>query len=211
MVTIENAIDASIYAPSVLPARAKSTLGLDPGRLVVGYVGRLAEQKDIGCFLQAAHEVLASGATIQFVLVGEGHLEGMARQRVVSLGLEDHVLLTGFRTDIPQVLAALDVFVLPSLYEGMPYTLMEAMAAGRAVVATDVAGNRDLVRHGETGLLVPPGQARGLASAILHLVSAPDVRARLGNAALAAAKERTTPDQMAQQVIELYLSVLERS
>jgi glycosyltransferase involved in cell wall biosynthesis len=119
--------------------------------------------------------------------------------------------LTGFRTDIPQVLAALDVFVLPSLYEGMPYTLMEAMAAGRAVVATDVAGNRDLVRHEETGLLVPPGQADRLASAILRLVSAPDERARLGQAALAAAKVRTTPDQMAQQVMELYVSVLGRN
>jgi glycosyltransferase involved in cell wall biosynthesis len=222
-VTIENTVDASVYAPSILPADAfqcadalrcadaKSALGLDPGRLVVGYVGRLAEQKGIVCFLEAAREVLASGANLQFVLVGEGHLEGMVQQRVVSLGLEDQVLLTGFRTDIPQVLAALDVFVLPSLYEGMPYTLMEAMAAGRAVVATDVAGNRDLVRHEETGLLVPPGQADRLASAILRLVSAPDERARLGQAALAAAKVRTTPDQVAQQVMELYVSVLGRN
>lgn len=209
MAIIENAVDASAYAPTVPPAKAKLALGLDPGRLVIGYVGRLAEQKGIDCFLRAAHEVFASSADLQFVLVGEGHLEGMARQMVVSLGLEGRVLLTGFRTDIPQVLAALDVFVLPSLYEGMPYTLMEAMAAGRAVIATDVAGNRDLIRHGETGLLVPPGQAHNLASAILRLVSAPDERARLARGAMVAASMRATPDQMAQQVMELYLSVLE--
>jgi glycosyltransferase involved in cell wall biosynthesis len=164
MATIENAIDAARYAPTISLTGAKSALGLDPDLLVVGYVGRLAVQKGIEYLLQAAQQVLASGENAQFVLVGEGDFERVARQMVESLGLEGHVLLPGYRTDIPQVLAALDVFVLPSLYEGMPYTLMEAMAAGRAVIATDVAGNRDLVRHEETGLLVPPRKARALAS-----------------------------------------------
>jgi glycosyltransferase involved in cell wall biosynthesis len=108
------------------------------------------------------------------------------------------------------VLAALDVFVLPSLYEGMPYTLMEAMASGRAVVATDVVGNRDLVRHGETGMLVPARNARALAGTTLGLLSAADERERLGKAAFAAARRRATPDQMAQQVVDLYAGILER-
>ena len=210
MVTIENAIDPTRYAPAVSLTEAKSALGLDPDRLVVGYVGRLAEQKGIEYLLQAAQQVLASNENVLFVLVGEGDLEGAARRTVESLGIEGQVLLAGYRTDVPQVLAALDVFVLPSLYEGMPYTLMEAMAAGRAVIATDVAGNRDLIRHGETGLLVPPGRAHKLASAILRLVSATDERARLARGAMVAASTRATPDQMAQQVVELYAMTLER-
>jgi glycosyltransferase involved in cell wall biosynthesis len=209
-VTIENAIDASQYAPGISLAEAKSALGLDPDRLMVGYVGRLAAQKGIVYLVRAAQRVLASGDSVQFLLVGEGELEGATRQMVQSLGLADHVWLPGYRTDIPKVLAALDVFVLPSLYEGMPYTLMEAMAAGRAIVATDVAGSRDLVRHGETGLLVPPRQAGALADAIMGLVSSPESRQRMGRAAFEAAGARSSPDQMARQVVEVYARILER-
>jgi glycosyltransferase involved in cell wall biosynthesis len=210
MVTIENAIDPTHYAPICSLAEAKSALGLDPDRLVVGYVGRLVVQKGIEYLLQAARQVLASNENVLFVLVGEGDLERSARRTVESLGIEGQVLLPGYRTDIPQVLAALDVFVLPSLYEGMPYTLMEAMASGRAVVATDVVGNRDLVRHGETGMLVPARNARALAGTTLGLLSAADERERLGKAAFAAARRRATPDQMAQQVVDLYAGILER-
>jgi glycosyltransferase involved in cell wall biosynthesis len=209
-VTIENAIDASQYAPASSLAEAKLALGLDPDRLVVGYVGRLAAQKGLEVLVQAAQRMLASSEGVQFLLVGEGELERATRQMVQSLGLADHVWFPGYRTDIPRVLAALDVFVLPSLYEGMPYTLLEAMAAGRAIVATDVAGNRDLVRHGETGLLVPPRQARALADAITYLVSFPEERRRLSNAAFEAAGARSSPDQMARQVIEVYAGILER-
>jgi glycosyltransferase involved in cell wall biosynthesis len=210
MVTIENAIDPAHYAPITSLAEAKSDLGLDPERLVVGYVGRLEAQKGIEYMLQAAQQVLASKENVQFVLAGEGKLERAARQMVASLGIEGQVLLLGYRTDIPQVLAALDVFVLPSLYEGLPYTLLEAMAAGRAVVATDVVGNRDLVQHGKTGMLVPARQAQALGSTFLHLLSAADERERLGEAAFTAARQRATPDQMAQQVVELYAMTLER-
>jgi glycosyltransferase involved in cell wall biosynthesis len=210
MVTIENAIDPTRYKPAISLAEAKSALGLDPDRLVVGYVGRLAVQKGIVYLLQAAQQVLASNENVLFVLVGEGDLDRSTRQRAESLGIEGQVLLTGYRTDIPQVLAALDVFVLPSLYEGMPYTLMEAMAAGRAVVATDVVGNRDLVRHGETGMLVPARDSRALANTIMQLLSAADERERLGQVAFAAARRRGAPDQMAQQVMDLYAGILER-
>jgi glycosyltransferase involved in cell wall biosynthesis len=210
MVTIENAIDPVRYAPITSLAEAKSGLGLDPERLVVGYVGRLEAQKGIEYLLQAAQQVLASKENVAFVLIGEGKLERAARQMLAALGIEGQVLLLGYRTDIPQVLAALDVFVLPSLYEGLPYTLLEAMAAGRAVVATEVVGNRDLVQHGKTGMLVPARQARALGSTFLHLLSAADERERLGEAAFKAARQRATPDQMAQQVVELYAMTLER-
>jgi glycosyltransferase involved in cell wall biosynthesis len=169
----------------------------------------LTRQKDAPSFVQAARRVLEAGRDSQFLLVGEGKEERALRRMVREYGLEGRVVLAGYRPDIPQVLAALDVFVLPSLYEGLPTTLMEAMAAGRPVVATDVDGNRDLIRDGETGLLVPPRDAEALADALVHLLSAPDERERLGRMALEAARSRPTPEQMTGRVIELYLSLLE--
>jgi glycosyltransferase involved in cell wall biosynthesis len=208
LVLIGNAIEASSFEPVIDRSVAKSALGLDADRPVVGYIGRLAKQKGIGCLIEAARQVIAVEEKTQFVLVGEGELDRVVRQMVSKHGLADHVKLAGYRMDIPQVLAALDLLVLPSLYEGLPYTLLEAMAAGRAVIATDVGGNRDLVRHGETGILVSPNNSAELADALIHLLTAPDERDRLGEAALAAARARPTPEEMTRQVIELYHRLL---
>jgi glycosyltransferase involved in cell wall biosynthesis len=210
LVMIENAIHASYFSPRVdLPA-AKSELGLDPKYPVIGYVGRLSRQKGIELLVQAGRHVVGRHHDVRFLVVGEGELEGEVRQMVSAHGLDGHVLMTGFRTDIPRVMEALDVFVLPSRYEGLPYTLMEAMAAGRAVVATDVGGNRDLIHHGKTGLLVPPSDADALADGLTGLLELPKDRERLGKAAWEVAHSRPTPEQMTHQVFVLYQKLLGR-
>jgi glycosyltransferase involved in cell wall biosynthesis len=209
LVLVENVIDASRFAPRVDPAEAKSRFGLDPARIVVGSIGRLSWQKGPDYFVRAARLVIEAGWECQFVLVGEGELEGRLRGLVTEYRLGDHVVLAGYQEDIPQVLAALDIFVLSSLYEGLPYTLMEAMAAGRPVVATRGGPNGDLVRDGENGLLVPPRDARALADALIRLLSAPDERKRLGERALAAAQARPTPEGRVRQVVDLYSRLLE--
>ncbi len=208
LVVVENAVEAQRFAPTLPPAQAKTALGLDPTRLTVGYVGRLVPQKGIDLLLQAAQKVLLQRDDTQFVLVGEGELEEMARRRIAREGWHDRVILTGYRTDVPRVLAAFDLFVLPSRYEGLPYTLLEAMAAGRAIIAADIAGNRDLIQPGQTGLLIPPDDAPALAGAILGLLADPARRKRLGKAALTAARARPTPEEMARQVLGLYRRLL---
>ncbi len=208
VVVIENAIDARRFAPRLDRAAAKTALGLDPARQTVGYVGRLVPQKGVDTLLQAAQQVLARRDDVQFALVGEGELETMARRLIEQQGWRDRVILTGYRTDIPRVLAAVELFVLPSRYEGLPYTLLEAMAAGRAVIAADIAGNRDLIRPGQTGLLVPPDDAPALAGAILDLLADPARRERLGAGAWAAAQARPTPEEMARRVLDLYRRIL---
>lgn len=209
LVLIENAIDAHAYAPAGDAGDAKIALGLDPHRPALGFIGRLAAQKGIGHLLRAVRLVVDAWDQAQFVLVGEEELDGSVRHILARDHLENHVLLTGHRTDIARVLEALDIFVLPSLYEGMSYTLMEAMAAGRAVVATDVSGNRDLIEGEQTGLLVPPRDARALADAMIRLLSAPDERERLGRGALDAARSRPTLQQMTRQTVEVYMRILE--
>jgi glycosyltransferase involved in cell wall biosynthesis len=208
LVLIENAIDPSRFDPTLAPAAAKSALGLDPSRPVVGYIGRLARQKGLDCLVRAAQQLVAAGQQAQFLLVGEGECEGALRRLVAAYDLQHHVVLTGYRIDVLHVLAALDIVVLPSLYEGLPYTLLEAMAAGRAIVATDVAGNRDLIQQGKTGVLVPGGDAWALANALMGLLAVPEQRRRLGRAAWMSARSRPTVEQMAHQTVETYLRVL---
>jgi glycosyltransferase involved in cell wall biosynthesis len=208
LVLIENAIDRSPFVPPQNGAATKEALGLDPARPVVGFVGRLATQKGLEYLVEAARLVADQSREACFVLVGEGELEGRLRCLIANYRLQDRVLLAGYRPDIGQAMAALDIFVLPSLYEGLAYTLLEAMAAGRAVIASDVIGNRDLIRPGETGVLVPPRDARALAGAIAHLLSSPGERARLGQNARDAALARPTPEQMTRQVIALYERLL---
>jgi glycosyltransferase involved in cell wall biosynthesis len=213
LVLVENTVDAYRFAPTLGPAAARAaltcTLGINPARFVVGYVGRLARQKGLEYLIRAARQVVTAVKNIQFVLVGEGELERAVRQIVVKFHLEDRIMLAGYRPDIPQVLSALDVLVLPSLYEGLPYTLMEGMAAGCAVVATDVGGNRDLIQHGKTGLLIPPRDVNALADALIRLLLAPDEREWLGRAALAMARSRPAPEQTVRQTIRLYGETLE--
>lgn len=210
LVLIENAIDASLFAPPGDARLAKTALGLDPDPPLLGFVGRLDRHKGVEIFVEAARLVVSTQGDARFVLVGEGELENALRRAVRKHHLERHVVLAGYRTDIPLVLQALDVFVLPSLFEALPYTLMEAMAAGKAVITTNVMGNCDLVEQGQTGLLVPPCDARALAEAMIRLLSAPAERHRLGRQALAAAQSRPTPAQMARQVADLYLTILQR-
>jgi glycosyltransferase involved in cell wall biosynthesis len=209
MVLIENAIDFSQYASGGDPAAAKARLGLDPASLAVGFVGRLARQKGVTCLVEAARLVLEAGVECQFLLVGEGELEDVVREMVQRADLDGRVLLAGFQSEIAEVLGALDVFVLPSLYEGLSYSLMEAMAAGRPVVATRVAGNCDLVRDRENGLLIPPGDAMALSEALIELICAPAERTRLGCGAAETARRWATPAEMSGRVIELYVKLSE--
>lgn len=205
---VENAIAAADFGRLPEKAAARTELGLDPKRPLVGAVGRLAAQKGFSDLVKAARRIVDESPDVQFVLVGEGEYQRKLQRMIVDNDLQERVILTGFRADVRPVLAALDVFVLPSLYEGMSYSLMEAMAAGLPVVATNVVGNRDLVVHGESGLLVPPSDPPALSGALLRLLNDPTLRERLGKGAREAARSRPSPRQMADQVMELYRSVL---
>jgi glycosyltransferase involved in cell wall biosynthesis len=206
---VENAIEAADFQQLPDPTAARIELGLDPTRPVVGAVGRLAAQKGLDDLVRAARIVAESGSDAQFVLAGEGEYAGALERMITAHQLEGRVLLAGFYPDVRPVLAALDIYVLSSRFEGLSYSLMEAMAAGLPVVATDVVGNRDLIEDGRSGLLVPPANAPALARTLLRLLNEPVEREKLGLYALQAARSRPTPAQMAGQVIELYQSALQ--
>ena len=201
-----------VYIPNgveVAPARrhprdVREEIHTPPDATVIGTVARLHASKSLEDLLQAFVIVRNRSPKAVLWLVGEGErraaLEGMARR----LGIAEHVRMPGARLDVRDVLEAMDVFALPSRWEGMPNALMEAMAAARPVVASDIDGIRELIRHGETGWRVPPGDPGALARRLLEVLADRERAAQVGRAARAYILERFSLDRMADAFAQLY-------
>lgn len=183
---------------------------LPEGARVLGTVGRLAAVKDQQNLIRAlAHIVRESPPqrrTLRCILVGDGPERAALTASIVEHGLEEYVWLAGDRDDIPALLACMDVFVLPSLGEGISNTVLEAMATGLPVVATRVGGNPELVEDGVTGLLVPVGDAQALAQAMLSLVQDPVRCEHMGRAAI----RRIQTDFDWDRTVAAYLGVYDQ-
>jgi len=167
-------------------------------------IARLDEQKGHRFLLDAAVQV----PEVQFILAGDGPLRSSLEVQVQELGLTDRIKFLGHRTDIRDLLASCDVFVLPSLYEGLPLSILEAMAAGKPVIATQVGGTPEVVIDGETGLLVPPSDSAALAAAIRSVVSNREFAHRLGLAGQIRVVREFSTTIMVRQVSELYTELL---
>jgi len=194
----------------VLPPKeqARKRLGLPQDAVVVTTVARLVPQKGHVYLIEAAKEVVSEFRNIRFLLVGEGGLRLELEQRVRNLNLAEHFLFLGQRTDVPEILAASDIFVLPSLWEGLPLVLVEAGLAGLPVVASRVDGIVEIVEDGRNGFLVPPGEPSALAGAIRVLAKDPYLREQMGNKGRAIAHERFAMERIARQVAGLYHQLL---
>lgn len=169
VVTIKNGVDLSEFPDDIETGNLKNELGLEGASAIVGMVGRISAQKGYGYFIEAAVEVVKSRPGVRFVLVGDGNLD-KARAEINRCGAKNIVVLTGQRADVTVLYALFDVVVVPSLWEGLAYVVLEAMAMRKPVIATSIPGNAEVVVHGETGYLVPPGDARTMANAIRDLL-----------------------------------------
>lgn len=178
--------------------------------VIVTTVARLVPQKGHVFLLEAAKEVVSKFKDVRFLLVGDGGLRAQLEHRVSTLGLAEHVCFLGQRTDVPQILAASDIFVLPSLWEGLGLVLVEAGLAGLPVVATRVDGIVEVVEDGRSGFLVPPGDVRALAEAVQTLVEDALLRERMGMEGRAIALQRFSMERIASQVADLYHVLLRR-
>lgn len=187
----------------------RASLGIGPEELVVVTVANYRRQKAYPDLLATARAVLDRGLPARFVAMGQGPLEAEIRAEHARLGLGDRFLLLGYREDAGRVLAGADVFTLASLYEGLPVALMEALAVGLPVVATEVGGVAQAVRHGVEGLLVPPGRPDLLAQALIEVLSDAGRRSRLA----AAAEARGASFEIAhsvRRIEDVYISVMGR-
>jgi len=176
---IPNGLDMDRFPKDLDVSPLRKEFGLTPDHRVITSIGRFVRVKDFPLLIRAFAQVHARHPETRLMLVGPGEyddLESLAQ----SLGVRESVLFTGSRADIPSILAMSDVYVNSSQFEGMSNTILEAMASSRPVVATSVGGNPELVREGETGFLVPPGDESGLATRISSLISNPSLRASMG-------------------------------
>lgn len=186
--------------PNGIPERVgqrrilRDALGLTASDVLILSVGNLTPRKGHAVLLQAVARMQVDGLDIPWhlVIVGDGperpRLEGM----IAEASLDQRVHLLGSRTDIPDIQAAADVFVMPSLWEGLPLAILEAMFGGNAVVASDISGIPEAIEHGAHGLLVPPGDPAALAAALVSVLRDPAFRRRLADAALARARKEFT-------------------
>ncbi len=210
--TIPNGVDTEKFAPD--PAaraalRAELRIPLDVP--LVGIVGRLLPQKDHGTFLAAAQGIYAIFPKARFLIVGDGALREALEVKARQLGLGDAVMFSGIRRDIPRVMAALDVLVFSSLWEGLPVALLEGMAAALPVVSTAVGGVPGVMIDGETGLLVPPSSPEALAAACVKVLQDAQMAASISAAARHLVEERYSIQSMIQKTIDLYEKHLSQS
>jgi glycosyltransferase involved in cell wall biosynthesis len=176
-----NGVDVIHYRPGNGALRVtRKELQISDDEIVLVYVGRLIGQKRVDILLSAIAKIRDEGARCRCIIVGDGPFEEELRKLSVDLGIGSAVLFVGYQEDVRPYLEMGDVFVLSSRQEGLPLALGEAMAHGLPCVATDVGGNGEIVVHGETGLIVPPGSAEELAGAVKYLIERGDERRRMG-------------------------------
>jgi len=188
--------------------RIRTELGVHGRQPLVLFVGRLYRQKNPLLFLHMARKILDSGMSCRFGIVGEGPLRSKIESTTSSLGLDNAIVLTGLRHDVPALLAAADLLVLTSDWEGMPNVILEAMSVGTPAVATDVGGVREIISDGVNGYVVPPRNVERLTVAVTAALSDPHVHACLGRSAREYVEVNFSLDKMVGETVALYNSLL---
>jgi len=207
-VLLENAIDTTEYRRSRPVADAKAALGYPAGSLLVGGVGRLSPEKAFDVLIRCVPALMALSIDIRVIIVGEGgdraRLEALARE----LNVAERVRLSGWQADVRGTLEALDVFALPSLREGLPNVLLEAMALEVPCVASRIAGIPRLITDGADGLLIPPGDLGGLTAALGSLLADPARRGAIAAAGRATIEARYSFAARMRKLADIYDELL---
>ncbi len=189
-------------------ASLRRELGLERAWPVLGTVARLTPQKGLSYLIRAVAILRKQFPRVKCLIVGDGELKSELSDLVSKMDLGSVVLFTGIRRDVPAILSTLDLFVLPSIFEGMPVALLEAMEAGLPVVATHVTGVTEVVEDGANGVLVPPGNPPALAEGVAALVADPEELSRLGGAARATIASRYSLKPWVERYRALYEDLL---
>lgn len=203
---VVNGCDLTRFSPAVVGDGVHAELGLPLDTALVGAVARLGEErKGISYFLEMAAAVARVRPDVRFVVVGDGPLRPDLKRRAVALGVGERVIFSGERHDVPRLVAAMRIFVMPSLYEGCQYTLMEAMAMAKPIVSTPAGIAPDVIEDGVTGRLVPFADGAALARGVLDLLDDEGLAQRLGRRAREVALDRFSVDGMVDNLVRIYL------
>lgn len=204
---IRNGINPDKFNPEADLPNIRHQYGIPAGSLVVGYIARMTLQKDPVGMVRGFYEAQQRFPGMVLLMVGEGELKQAAIDTATELGIRDKVYFDNFRQDVPAVLQGIDIYCLPSLWEGFPIGVLEAMAMGKTVVATDVDGTREAVAHGRNGWLIPPKDTAALAGAIVRMAEDETLRNELGDAAIGNIRENYNVNGMVRKIENVYTSL----
>jgi L-malate glycosyltransferase len=177
---------------------------LPKNKFIIGTVGRLDNVKGHSFFLESAARILGARNDAVFYIIGEGPLDNVLKEQAKSLGVADNVHFLGFREDVRALTTCMDVFVLPSLHEGIPYALLEAMSLSKPIVCTEVGGLKEVIENRVDGLLVPPKEPQALSQAVMALLDNPGYAAELGKRARRRIESEFSLDRMAMETCSIY-------
>lgn len=205
---IPNGIDVERFNPEKNTTDIRKEFSLEDDDIVIGFIGRIVPAKGLKYLLNALPYLKEEFKSIKLLIVGEGSLVEELKERAKKNNIFDNILFTGRRRDIPEILASINIFVMPSIAEGLPNALLEAMAMGKPIVTTEVGGIPEIVKNGFNGLLVPPRDTLSLSKAIKELISNDRLAAKLGQAARDLVHDNLSIKAIAQKWQSLYLSIL---
>lgn len=206
--TIENGIDGSVFETTVSDDYLEKEFAIKRKKYLSITVGNLIEQKGHAFLIEAAEKIVKERQDILFLIVGDGKLREKLAAMIKEKGLEEYVCLTGKRPDIPELLSMSDIFLLSSLWEGLPIVLLEAMAAKTAIIATDVGGNAEVVKDGQTGMLIPATNAPIMAEKVLQLIDNIELKNQLSENAYHLFLEKYSVSTMMQKTEDLYTTLI---
>ncbi len=212
VVQIYNGVDQSLFKPGAKPLDIAPDGFLTGDPPVIGTVGRLAEVKDQATLIRSFAALLDTPTQDttppRLIIAGDGPLRGQLEQLVEELNIEKYTWITGDRSDIPDILRLFDLFVLPSLGEGISNTILEAMATGLPIVATGVGGTPELIEHSVNGYLVQPGDSVQMESSISKLLASKEKRDMMGQASLERIRQQFDWDHTVHSYLEVYDGLL---
>jgi glycosyltransferase involved in cell wall biosynthesis len=208
-IVINNGINLTKFSPGNGYKDIRKEFGISENAFLVLFVARLTLQKQPLLLIEAFNAIVKRNPDLHLLIVGDGELRDEARNLVDTLKIRDKVTFRPFRSDIPDILAAGDIFVLPSLWEGLPIGLLEAMAMGKAIIASDVDGTNEVIRHNKNGLLIEAGKSLALSAAMERLMSEKKLWLDLQKNARSTVTEMYNATFMTRQTEEVYVNIFE--
>jgi glycosyltransferase involved in cell wall biosynthesis len=203
-----NGINPAKFKGDFTDSGVRREFGVKPEDFFIGVVARLEEQKGHMVLFRALRRLLPDFPQIKVLVVGDGTLRPVLEAKVLEMGLSEQVLFVGTRKDIPEILAALDLFILPSLWEGFSMAILEALATGTPVMATDVGGASEVIRSGYDGLLIPPREASALVTGVREAILDPRKYKEMGRQGKETVGRQFTVARHLNRLQDLYLEVL---
>jgi glycosyltransferase involved in cell wall biosynthesis len=212
IVTIYNGLDLKTFDEKKDVTKIKKELSIENKDIVIGTVAKLQPKKGIHILLNAAAPIIKKFPSIKFLIVGDdadtaGAYLKQLKSLVHQLNITEHIIFSGYRDDIPQIMEVIDIFLFPSFSESFGRSLLEAMAASKPIIASNVGGIPEVVVDGETGMLIPPGNSTELAAAISYLLKNNNLRKKMGTKGRKRVEELFTMEKNVKSIEKLYIEL----